>query len=334
MNPVEPSEKNGEGPALQVPLPWQESAWRQLARARREGRLPHALLAFGPKGLGKGAFAETLARALLCAEPLDSGHACGRCRDCRLSAAGTHPDLHRLTPETEGGVLSIDAIRESREKTILAVGEGRRRVFLIFPAEAMTTAAANALLKTLEEPPPGIHMLLVSHQPERLPVTIRSRCNLLPFRPPPEGMALRWLQAQGIPAERAQVALRLAGGGPLGALARIESGEAEAAARRLTQLVALVRGEAAPWTVAEQWLGERALADLLAELTIWLHLLLRRIHGGKLSDPLPDIVIQPANLHEFLDKLFESLRRLPHNPNPQLTLEALLVEWCRIARSR
>jgi len=322
--------------SVAIPLPWQAEVWQQLVESRRQGRLSHALLLGGPEGLGKSLLAETLARALLCREPTESGHACGSCRDCRLFEAGTHPDFHRIAPEEESTQIRIEAIRGLLDDSTLVVGEARARVFLIDPAHAMGRAAANALLKTLEEPPAGIHLLLVSSHPERLPVTIRSRCRQLNFRVPPAGEAVAWLrQVAGLEEERARLLLELAGGGPVKVLEWLDSGTDALHDRCLEEFIEVARGRAEPSAVAEAWLKEADLAFLLRLLSAWLAALVRTAASertGPLAGRLAGAVSvpDPGNLYRLLDKLFESQRRLGHNPNPQLVLEALLVEWRRI----
>ncbi len=322
---------------MKAPMPWQTEAWQRLQAQRRADRLSHALLIHGPAGTGKGLLARALAHSLLCREPSPQGEPCGRCRDCTLIAAGNHPDLMEVMPEEGSRQIRIDAIRALVEADTLAVEPGRARIFIVEPAERMGTAAANALLKTLEEPVPGTHMLLVSHNPDRLPITIRSRCRPLNFRVPPAGEAAAWLrQAVGLDDERARLLLELAGGGPVKVLEWLDSGTDALHDRCLEGFLDVARGGAEPSAVAEAWLKEADLAFLLGLLGTWLTALVRAAAAAERAGPLgvrlagAVSVPDPGNLYRLLDKLFESQRRLSHNPNPQLVLEALLVEWRRI----
>ena len=156
--------------------PWLRGIWAQLAPALAAGRLPHALLLAGPEGLGKMAFAQALGEALLCESPRPDHHACGHCRACRLLAAGSHPDLHVVVPAEEGKAIRVDAIRELIGFAALTPQFGGRRVLRLAPAELLNVNAANALLKTLEEPPPHVKFLLATTDPQKLPVTVLSRC--------------------------------------------------------------------------------------------------------------------------------------------------------------
>lgn len=160
---------------------------RTLANALARARVAHAYLLAGPRGSDNANAAREFAAALVCQGGPDQSRPCGRCRSCELSAQGSHPDLSVLSPD--GDLYSIKQIRqligELAERPLLA----QRRVFILHDADRMRAEAANALLKTLEEPPPYGHLLLVSSHPEALPVTILSRCQLVRFAPPPLGEA-------------------------------------------------------------------------------------------------------------------------------------------------
>ena len=214
--------------------PWNDALFESLRR--RAGRLPHALLIHGARGTGKLALAERFAQLLLCEAPDPARKPCGACAGCRWLAAGSHPDFRRLEPEAlapqpaaepeEGepaakrGKPSIEIkVEQVRELAgFLNVGShrGRFRVALMHPAEDMNANAANALLKGLEEPPPGAVFLLVSHRPARLLPTIRSRCVAVPVSIPPRDAGLKWLSDQGV--QDAGRWLAYAGGAPLLAL--------------------------------------------------------------------------------------------------------------------
>lgn len=206
------------------------AVWLQLHTRRQ--RLPHAILLHGPAGLGKGDFARAVAGALLCEHPHETeGTACGHCPACVWFVAGNHPDFRSLQPtalSSDGEGADSTKKKPSREITIdqvrsledfLQVGAHRqgRRIVLIDPAEAMNRNTANALLKSLEEPGEGALFLLVTHRHEQLLPTIRSRCQALAIRPPPEPESLAWLAAHGI--DHPEHWLSLAGGAPVAAAA-------------------------------------------------------------------------------------------------------------------
>lgn len=153
-----------------------------LKRALANGTLAHAYLFAGEAGVGKRRAALALAAMLNCAAPRPDD-ACGECSSCRRVAAGSHPDVHLLTPE--GSEIKIDQVRQAQADLSLKAFEGRRKVLIVDDAETMNVASANAFLKTLEEPPGESVIILVSAMPQGLLATIRSRCQTIAFQPLP-----------------------------------------------------------------------------------------------------------------------------------------------------
>ena len=201
----------------------------------RAGRLPHALLIHGARGAGKLALAERIAQLVLC-EASDPGRRpCDACDACRWYSAGNHPDFRRLEPEAlrkpsenpeeepaparktrPSTEIKVDQVRELAHFLNLRSHRGAYRLALVHPAEAMNPNSANALLKSLEEPPAGAMFILVSHAPAQLLPTVRSRCQAIPVPVPPRDTALGWLESQGI--KEAARWLAYAGGAPLRAV--------------------------------------------------------------------------------------------------------------------
>jgi DNA polymerase-3 subunit delta' len=207
--------------------PWQKTQWQQLLQQREQNRLPHAVLLYGDAGLGKAEFAHELAASLFCRENTASGAACGVCSACRLLAAETHPDLVVLRPEAAKNSTSKKPVLMIRIDTIRALCarmamtsqfEGGYRIVILENADRMNIEAANALLKTLEEPGGNSLLILTSSHPSRLPVTVVSRCQGLRFPRPDKGSVLPWLEAQGV--TQAELKLRLVHGAPMLALAQ------------------------------------------------------------------------------------------------------------------
>lgn len=209
--------------------PWLESAEAEFAERLHGGRLAHALLLSGPADSGKVELAKRFLASALCLE--DQYPACGACRSCQLAASGAHPDGHVLTFEEHPKTgdlrkeLVIDQVRRLTSSLFLTNTISRRKAALIYPVEAMNRATANALLKTLEEPPGEAALILVSSDPARLPATIRSRCQGLDIRLPGREAAQAWLlQQAGVDAGQAGLALEAAAGSPLRALRMMEDG--------------------------------------------------------------------------------------------------------------
>jgi DNA polymerase-3 subunit delta' len=219
--------------------PWNEPVLESLKKAR--ARLPHALLIHGPRGIGKLALAEHFAQLLLCEHTDVQARPCRRCDACRWYLSGNHPDFRRLEPEAlaktpppdaeaaeEGSdaparrtrqpsiVITVEQVRALADFLNLRSHRGALRVALVHPAEDLYPNAANALLKSLEEPPLGAIFILVSHRPARLLPTVRSRCVAVPVPVPAANVALRWLASQGV--EKADRWLAFAGGAPLQAV--------------------------------------------------------------------------------------------------------------------
>lgn len=206
-------------------MPWLHRFGQQMASALQRDQLAHAWLLQGAAGIGKRALAEYLAQLLLCAEPHD-GQPCGHCRSCQLIAAGTHPDRLELVPEESGKPIKIDAVRGRIAQLQLTPQVAKRKVVIIDPAEAMNANAANALLKTLEEPPGNATLLLISHAPGRLLATIRSRCQKLNIPTPGRAEAMAWLtRASSASSEQIAAALLQSSGLPLLAWNSLEQPE-------------------------------------------------------------------------------------------------------------
>lgn len=222
-----------------------KKTWDRL-QARRE-RLPHALLLVGQKGMGKFELARLFAAGLLCEQPTPDGTACGGCLACNWFAQGNHPDFRLLQPEAlsaEGEVeegkkkpsqqITIDQVRALDDFLTVGTHRGGLRIVIVNPTEAMNRSTANALLKTLEEPPPNSLFLLVSSEPMRLLPTIRSRCQLIAVPTPQPAHAEKILAAAGL--NDAARWLALAGGSPGLALEMGNAGQGAWLGTLLTRL--------------------------------------------------------------------------------------------------
>ncbi|EQB2597089.1 DNA polymerase III subunit delta' [Aeromonas salmonicida] len=197
--------------------PWLIPDWHALSQTAEAGRLGHAWLLLGDPGLGKEQLAERLARLHLCQQP-DRGEPCGQCHSCQLFDKGHHPDLSTVTVDSK--TIGVEAIREICARLQNSAQLGRGKVVIIPDAERMTESAANALLKTLEEPAGDSLLLLIASQVSRLLPTILSRCHKHVCQLPTEGETVRWLAEQGHQATLAQV--RICQGAPLRVLRYIE----------------------------------------------------------------------------------------------------------------
>jgi DNA polymerase-3 subunit delta' len=323
--------------------PWQKELWQRWTGLR--SRLPHALLLKGAPGIGKLDFAITLAQSLLCENPLPSGLACGSCPSCHWFLQETHPDFRLLQPEAlaeaedgierEGGKkasrqISIDQIRALSDFSNLSAYRGGHRVVVIYPAEAMNTNAANALLKTLEEPTGQLLFILVSHKPQQLLPTILSRCLVLAMPAPAPSESVAWLNQQGV--DNPAVALAQAGYAPLHALRIEESGEGS---ERGYFLQEVRRADGIdPIAVAEQLQKTEAV-----KVIQWLQQWCYDLQSSKLTGRVryhPELaesikvlaakVPQPSLL-QYQKELAVAKREAFHPLNPRLLFESIFLSY-------
>lgn len=202
--------------------PWLRPHFEQLIASYQAGRGHHALLIQALPGMGDDALIYALSRWLMCHQP-DGHKSCGQCHSCQLMQAGTHPDYYHLMPEKGKNTLGIDAVREVSEKLYEHARLGGAKVVWISDATQLTDAAANALLKTLEEPPENTWFFLACEEPARLLATLRSRCRLHHLSPPTESWAMAWLEREVTTSQEARLtALRLSASAPAAALALLQ----------------------------------------------------------------------------------------------------------------
>lgn len=332
-----------------TPLPWHADTWAGLIDRARQGRLPHALLFTGPQGLGKGHFARVFAQALLCDMPRADGTACDECRACMLYAAGTHPDITLVAPEEQGKAIRIDQIRALAQSLALTPQYGSRRVVILEPADRLNSAAANGLLKTLEEPASGALLILITARPAALLPTIRSRCQTISFAPPAREVAESWLEGRIKTDVAAAPILDLVGGRPLAALALIENDSLEQRMAMFEALRGIAAGRADPVATAAQWL-KGGVELPLYWLYSWVTDLIRlrsvqgrserapgesdtpRLANSDIRDALQDLAkgVDLVRLFGFFDSLTESGRLTQGQVNAQLLLESLLLQWAEV----
>lgn len=317
-----------------------ETPLAQLAEMR--ARLPHALLVHGREGVGQFDLATALAQFLLCEEPAPGGRACGRCSACVWFGQGNHPDYRLLQPESmardEAGETAEDSKKKSDQIRIeqvrdlqrfLAVGthRGGLRVVVLHPADAMNVSTQNAVLKSLEEPPPDTLFLLVTSFPNRLLPTIRSRCQGFAVPIPDRDQALRWLKDQRI--ENPESLLALAGGAPLSAM---RLSETEPVRRRLIAQLSEPRFD--PVALTEHCLGAEP-GEIVAWLQRWVYDLLSLSLTGRLRyHPADEQGVRataarcdPSRAARLLRKLAKARSIAQHPLNPRLFFEDLLIQY-------
>ncbi|MDB5952920.1 MAG: holB [Massilia sp.] len=343
--------------------PWQSSAWMQLQDMR--ARLPHAILFHGEAGTGKAGFIEAFAQALLCENVKPDGFACGTCVSCGWFAQHNHPDYRRVRPEAledempaegdDGGdtdtgkkraaagsagpakatkppskEIKIEQIRQLADFMNISTHRQGLRVVVLYPAEALNMPASNALLKTLEEPPPGTVFLLSSNSLDRLLPTILSRCRKFALPMPDNAVALAWLKEQGL--DDADSWLREQGGSPLTALAQSEAGNRE-------ELETLLGFLARPGVEAALKTADKLSKTPLGALVSWQQRWLYDLVSYKLSGNIryypryqKELAALAATVHTAklllaIKSANERRATADHPLSPKLFVEAMLLDY-------
>ncbi len=297
------------------PYPWHQQALDQWLDAQRRERLPHAMLVKGPEHTGKVLLARLLASYLLCEQPLET-RSCGRCKSCAMVRAGTHPDWLELRPEQPGKVIRVDSIRRMQARLQQTAQFGGAKLCILHPAEALNENAANALLKILEEPPANTYFILVSHRPQLLPPTIRSRCGQLAVALPTTERVIQWL---GDEFSETQVrrALSICRGYPL---------KVQAFLAQDTDL------EAHQQLIRELFDSQRPVVELAGEIDAstvagFLDALVASVRPGGEGGDASDAACLGRAL-AIAGRVESAREALGHNANVRLLLESLMCE-CR-----
>ncbi|WP_449412857.1 DNA polymerase III subunit delta' [Pandoraea soli] len=333
--------------------PWQSQDWTRLNDLRAQ--MPHALLLQAVPGIGELALARTFAQGLLCESPRADHLPCGTCGACQWFASGNHPDFRAICPEiladslpgadaraeadgdkktkTPSKEIKIEQVREVIDFASLGSHRQGRRVVLLYPAEALNVHAANALLKTLEEPPEGVVFLLVTTQPDRLLPTILSRCRRMVLTRPDHAQATQWLMSDaGLDAATAAAVLAETGGAPLAARTLAEPDER---AWRDWLIGQLAQGAAIDGFACAEQLHKGNLPGILETLQRWrFDVLAQRMAGTvrffpshaqalrRCGDATDDV-----RLLGFLRELAQQRQVQNHPLNTRVLLEALFLQY-------
>jgi DNA polymerase III subunit delta' len=253
--------------------PWLTGAIAALRAAHERAHLPHALLIHEAPGAGGDWLATWTAQLVLCERA--AARPCGECLACRRVLAHQHPDLSWIQPLEESRQIRIEQVRDLSAELALSSHAGGYKVAVVAPADALNRFAANALLKTLEEPPPRTLLILVAVQPSRLPATILSRCQRIVVRAPARAEAIAWLTAARGKADW-DGALDVLGDAPLLALDADPGGLAALGAETRRTLEGLADGSADPVAAAERW----ARSEPSLRLRCFENWLTERIRGA------------------------------------------------------
>lgn len=317
-------------------LPWHDQPWLRVQEWSRLDRLPHALLLSGVRGTGKRLFAEHLATWLLCAQPGDTP--CGECKHCRLRAAGAHPDIQVCTP-ADSKVIKVDQVRALNDFLVQSPQVAFRKVAIVDTADQLNINAANALLKTLEEPAPDVNLLLLQHAGQRILPTLRSRCQVLSLPTPAPETARDWLRSRldagDNPPSNDVIdnALALAGGAPLAAQSLVQNGHIVAREQCLAALRQYLKGQIALSDATAPFVKEGMEASLIF-MGRWAQDLARIGVGGRAEDLQAEDMLRylaqhnhPAEVHHLYGRIQEARAGMTYNLNPDLEIGQLLMAW-------
>ena len=321
------------------PMSWdivgQDWAVALLRRGLETGRMAHAYLLTGPPQIGKTRLARILAQALNCEQ---ADPPCGRCPSCKKIENGVHPDVRLIEGEGAGDSIRIEQIRALQRDAVLSPYEGRRRVFVLRRMDLATIEAANCLLKTLEEPPQQVTLILTAVEAALLPGTVVSRCQRLDLRPVARQEVEAALRARGLPAEQARLLARLSGGRVGWAFQATEDPAVlERRRQGLEQLAGLLAADRVErlevaYKVSRDTVACRDLVELWA--TWWRDMLVLRGHGedhllnvdgaGDLRSWAGQASLSSAR--SVLAALQATAAQLQANVNARLAMEGLLLQ--------
>jgi DNA polymerase-3 subunit delta' len=331
-------------------LPWHHSAWETIQKVIHEDRLSHALLLTGPEGVGKARFAYQLIASLLCHSPKKEIEACGECKGCQMLKGGTHPDFRDISvdihlSESEKAKASrkdknkkpasikIEQVREIIQFVSMSSFFKRHKLVFIPEAHLMNRNAANALLKTLEEPPPMNCLILTSSRPFLLPQTIRSRTQQMNFAHPPKETAHEWLSEQ-VSQERALEFLGFSLGSPLKAIDPEVERLIDSRKKIFALFFAILERKKHPVEASAEWVKEAGYVTL-DWLESWISDLIRIQQGGSdkqllnvdLVVPLRKLSVSLSllDLFEFFDRVKDIRASLVHNIDLRLSLETMFI---------
>ncbi|GAB2675999.1 DNA polymerase III subunit delta' [Aliiglaciecola sp. 3_MG-2023] len=294
--------------------PWLEESFLQLGARAQNSSLHHALLIKGPVGIGKTDFSYQLAKSILCKS--DTQKPCGKCQSCLLFDAQSHPDLHQVASEKQ---LGVDLIRDAIQKLSSKAHLSGNKVLIIEQAESMTESAANALLKTLEEPTENTFIFLVSAFPERLLPTIISRCEKVNLYAPSFTLCKQWLESQNIPGVNEDI-IRIYGQCPLKIKEQLATKDGISFTDFANSIVQLRQAQVSSLTLAETWQKEAE------QVVLWLQYELSKLAMTGLAN---------NSLWALEDKLIKASIAL-QNPgvNRLLILSDMLTDFGSLMRQQ
>lgn len=302
--------------------PWLQTNFKRIYDSAQAGRLPHALLLSGAEGTGVPEFAAEIAAYRLCFQGSESG-ACGQCKACSLLNSGTHPDLKRLEPENKARNIKVDQVRALVDFMSQTPQIGDWKVAIIQPAHLMNINASNALLKVLEEPPGSSLLLLATERPQVLLPTVRSRCMQMMLSGPNAQQSQGYLEAAGMEADAGASAIKMLGNKPLMIAEWFHSDLMPSWQRVIKELAALESRQSNAVQAAQAMKDQ----DILQVVSWLLQYVSAKMKAAYLSDPVDQQCF--TDYERVYVSLLDARQTLDAgaNPNPQLTLESIFLDW-------
>ncbi|MGP4843205.1 DNA polymerase III subunit delta' [Marinobacter sp. 1Y8] len=335
-------------------LPWLQASYENLIDRFSQGRLPHALLLEGRSGIGELEFANLLAQRLVCSDAEGHADPCGHCKQCELVSAGFHPDIRACRPE-DSRFIKVDQVRSLGEFAVASPQVARRKVIIVDSADQLNINAANALLKTLEEPNADVTLILLLEAGKPLLPTLRSRCQSLNLPTPDIEVATHWLQqalasqgdgsksAEGEPAIDASIltkALQLTGGAPMLAQSYIKNDFVTATGACLDAFRQFLKSKVALEVASKTFLAI-GLESSLGVMERWANDMARLSAGAEANNENAADVLgflaknnHPLAAHGLVEKIREARSGLTYNVNPELEIERLLLAWLDLMPKR
>jgi DNA polymerase-3 subunit delta' len=305
---------------------WTRSLTDQIAASADTQRMPHALMLVGREGDGLALLGDHLRQGLLCKQP--GIQPCGQCKSCLLVRAGAHPDSRILEPEGKSLTIRVDQIRGIADFMHETPQQGGNKVIRLTHSEKMNTAAANAVLKMLEEPTPNTYLILESTSLSRMLPTVRSRCRLYKLERPTPEQATQWLATKGI--EQAEQRLAMTDGAPLSA-----GQVTDEAIDQWNRQVSCFQQER-NFTALAAFIQQQDPETLLNQTLLWVDTAIRRLHQQAAAVPPRDEDLVQAlqglptvSLFGFRDYIVQLKQGLQQqaNLNQQMWSEQLSSRW-------
>lgn len=316
--------------------PWLYSIEEQWKNILDSNNIPHALLLSGSKGLGKNTLAYCMSNMALC-ENRNGTEVCHQCKPCLLLKSGNHTDLRTI--RADGELIKVSQIRELTSEINLSSARGSYKIVIIENAEKMNSASANALLKTLEEPPRKTIIMLTTDDIGRLLPTITSRCLKINIPLPDKKLILNWLQDNNFQADPSSVALSLSGGAPLTARNLLENDLLINIGSLLEDLNSISKGSKNIADTTRSWI-ENEYIKLLPYIAQYFLNALKSEYKMESGIEIPDanfnripIQLLKKSMHQFIRDIYQLLQNSNSVLKLELQLHELLTNWKNISKN-